>query len=92
MFDQAQHVQPVHFRHLQIEQHQRGQVVLSLAEFPGAAEIIQRLHAVASDHHSIREPVMLERRQGELDVFRIIFDEQNAFGLHHCTVPFRKLR
>jgi hypothetical protein len=66
--------------------------VLALAEFSGAAKIVHGLNPIARHYYAIREPVMLESSECELDVFGIILDQQNAFREHHCTVPFRKLR
>jgi len=61
-------------------------------EFSGAAKIIERFHSIARHHHAVGKAMMLEGGQRELDIFGIIFHQQNAFGLPLLHLPFLKLR
>ena len=76
--DLLQDLQAADLRQFQIEQHDRRVVGGARAEFPPAVEIIQSLLSVAGNHDLICQVIVLQRRQGQLDVVRIVLDDQNA--------------
>src|SRR5438093_36511 len=74
----SQHLQPVHFRELQVEQnHTRRDADLAQRMALLAEEEFQRLGPVAGDEHLIRQIPGLEGAQSELHVARVVLDQQD---------------
>src|SRR5262249_9166663 len=81
--DLTQHFEPVHFRHLQVEQHDSRVAGLPAGEAAAPAQVLERLLAVARDDDLVGQVVLGEGRQRQLDVFRVVLDEQDAPHFRH---------
>src|SRR5690606_18921309 len=81
--DRLQHLAPVDLRQVEVQQHDRGQVV-RIATGMGAAgeDVVQRLGAVAHHHQAVGDLGFLERDPGQLDVVWIVLDEQDFLVGH----------
>ena len=91
----AQHFDPVHLRHFKSSRTTCGTPAgLRPAVRAGGRQIIQRLLAVARDHNLAVDGVLLKRPECQVDVVRIIFDQQDDAGCLIgdllCEPPLRR--
>src|SRR5581483_6492075 len=86
--DSFQHLEAVDLGQLQVEQRDaRQDARVAAGVGAGGEKIIERLGAVARDHHFVLDVVFLERAQGQRFVVRIVFDQQNDFVVHKTSLP-----
>ena len=75
VLDLTQHLQPVHFRELQIQQdHPRAFLQAPAVVGARAEDELQRLGAVSDDMDPVRDVVLPQRTEGQLRVIGIIFN------------------
>ena len=77
--DGAQDRQTVHLRHLEVQQHHRRRTAGAALEGPAPAQVIERFGAVVEHHDLVGDPILGKRLERELDVVRVVLDEQ--YGL-----------
>ena len=77
--DHGQHFQAVDFRQLQIEQGDGRVAFGAIGELTAAQQVVERFGAVAHDHDFIGELAAGQGHQGQLEVVRVILDQQDGF-------------
>jgi maltooligosyltrehalose trehalohydrolase len=79
-----QHLQSVHARQLQVEEHDHRAQRAGGGVGPGAEEQGERLHAVARDDEGVRDLRVAERELRELEVVGIVLDEKDGGRAHEA--------
>ena len=74
----AQHPDSIHLRQFQVQQDDlRNGCRSAAAVRTGGKEVIEDLLAVARDHNLVADVVLMKRTEGQVQVVRIILDEQD---------------
>ena len=91
LFDRLQHLQTVHLRQLEIEQHHfRLPILRTIGVSPPAEEKVQGGLAVLYPMKMIREILFPERPLGEICVLGVVFDEENLDLLDRFHLNLRR--
>jgi hypothetical protein len=82
-FQRAQHVQSVHFGHLEIQEKHCGISWRPVRKRVASVQVIKGLGPIPEDHDLIGEVDFGQRRKRQLDVVRIVFRENDALQIIH---------
>src|SRR5579859_69900 len=79
-----EHLEPSDLRKLEVEQDDhRVAAGVAAGVCAGCEEVIERLHAVARNHQLVHDLALAERPQGELDIVRVVFHQENNVCSRH---------
>jgi hypothetical protein len=74
----------VHPGHLEVQEDDRRRAAGSVLEAPAPVQVIERLRAVVEHHNLVGDPILGERVERELDVVRVILDQEYGLERVHA--------
>src|SRR5690606_33653438 len=80
-----QHLQPVHARHLDVQQQHCRVALLAVGEAPAAQQVVHHFHAVLDVHDRVDQVGVAQRVQGHLGVGGAVFGQQDGADVAHCV-------
>jgi hypothetical protein len=87
--DLFEHLQTIDLRQLEIEQHDGGIAGRALGMFAAPIQKIQRFRAVSRNDDFVGELTLGERRERQLQIAGIVFDEKNGAKVSHAALLYR---
>src|SRR6185436_2518706 len=89
--DLGEHLEPADLRELEIEQHDRGVAAGAQAKVAAPVEVVERLLAVADDDHLVREVILVQGGERQIDVLLIVLDQEDPLDvLRHGLGSFAR--
>src|SRR5690606_22065560 len=81
--DCLQHLAPVEFGQVEVEQHQR-RLLVDVATLPLATpeQVVQRIGAVGRHHQAVGDAGLCKRDAGQLGVVRAVLHQQDLAAVH----------
>src|ERR1035441_7427369 len=85
-----EHLEAAQPRQLEVQQDDLRQADVPAGITARAEEIVQRLHAVASDDHLVENLSLVESKEGEFLVVRIVFHQQDQRAGHDASLNVKQ--